>query len=124
MLTCVCPLMLYDHIFGVGLEVAELALEALDLDAVLAGHVDAQLDLRGEDVAALRAEDARGESTLGASVMLDVHVVPSEGAHCVLIILIPTASEVYLFPMGCVLYSTGHKKKRHGEQIVRFFSDF
>ncbi len=44
-LTCVRSLMLYDNILGVGLEVAELALEALDLGAVLAGDVDAELDL-------------------------------------------------------------------------------
>ena len=69
--------MLNDHILGVGLEVAELALEALDLDAVLAGHVDAELDLGGEDVPALGAEDVGGEAPLHTTVMLDIHVVPA-----------------------------------------------
>ena len=71
--------MLYDDILGMGLEVAELAGEALDLDAMLAGHVDAELDLGGEDVPALRAENAGGEAALRTPVMLDVHVVPVQG---------------------------------------------
>jgi hypothetical protein len=52
--------MLYDNILGVGLEVAELALEALDLGAVLAGDVDAELDLGGECLPAVWAEDVAG----------------------------------------------------------------
>ncbi len=59
-LTCVRPLMLYDNILGVGLEVAELALEALDLGAVLAGDVDAELDLGGECLPAVGTEDVAG----------------------------------------------------------------
>ena len=77
--TCVCSLMLYNDILCMGLEVAELAGEALDLDAMLAGHVDAELDLGGEDVPALRAENAGGEAALRTPVMLDVHVVPVQG---------------------------------------------
>jgi len=78
-LTCVRPLVLNDDILGVGLEVAELALEAEDLEPMLAGHVDAQLDLGGEDVPAVGAEDVAGEAAaLDAPVMLDVHVVPAQ----------------------------------------------
>jgi hypothetical protein len=64
------------HILGVGLEVAELAAESLDLDAVLAGHVDVELDLGWEDVTTFRTENAGGQSALHTAVMLDVHVIP------------------------------------------------
>jgi TRAP-type uncharacterized transport system substrate-binding protein len=71
--------MLNDNILGVGLEVAELALEALDLEAVLAGDVDAQLYLGGEGLPAVGAEDvARQAAALKAPVMLDVHVIPCQ----------------------------------------------
>jgi hypothetical protein len=68
--------MLNDNILGVGLEVAELALEALDLGAVLAGDVDAELDLGGECLPAVGAEDvAREAAPLQAPVVLYIHVI-------------------------------------------------
>jgi hypothetical protein len=71
--------MLDDNILGVGLEVAELALESLDLGAMLARDVDAELDLGGECLPAVGTEDVAGQpAPLQAPVVLDVHMIPGQ----------------------------------------------